>query len=202
MHVTNAENRDCGALDAQHDDTGKLNTTPAQKIEARKCDPDDIKAGHHELRPRALNGLTVVSMLQMMLAFALLALPSLHVVTAGSPSLESIIGNIVNDSIQVYFPGEPGYQNASRPFNARFDFEPFAVAYPNSTEEVAELVKAGAWLGVPGTSDIRIIIALVLTIIFPVSQCTFWWALIRGLRSWRSRRPLHNRSFEYQGHIC
>ena len=138
-----------------------------------------------------MNDLTVVSMLQMMLAFALLAFPSLQVVTAESPSPESIIGDIVNDSIQVYFPGEPGYQNALRPFNARFDFEPLAIAYPNSTEEVAELVKAGAWLGVPGASGIHVVMTLSLIIISSVSQCTFWWALICGLRSWRSRRPLH-----------
>lgn len=89
-------------------------------------------------------------MLQTILAPALLALSSLQAVIAGSPSPESIIGN---DSIQAYFPGEPGYQNASRAFNLRFDFEPLVVAYPNSTEEVAELVKAGAWLGVPGEAQ-------------------------------------------------
>ena len=81
------------------------------------------------------------------LLISVFALSSLQVVISDSPSSESIFEN---DSIEAYFPGEPGYQNASRAFNLRFDFEPLVVAYPNSTDEVAELVKAGAWLGVPG----------------------------------------------------
>ena len=74
-------------------------------------------------------------------------LVSLGTAIGGSPSLKSILGD---SSIEVYFPDEPGYQNASRAFNSRVDFKPIAVAYPNSTGEVALLVKAGASLGIPG----------------------------------------------------
>lgn len=83
----------------------------------------------------------------MLLTSAFVAFSFLRLAISGPPSPESILGN---DSIQVYFQGEPGYQNASRAFNMRLDFEPLAVAFPNSTEEVADLVKVGAQLGVPG----------------------------------------------------
>ncbi|EPS97926.1 hypothetical protein FOMPIDRAFT_142343 [Fomitopsis schrenkii] len=82
----------------------------------------------------------------MLLTSAFVAFSFLRLAISGPPSPESILGN---DSIQVYFQGEPGYQNASRAFNMRLDFEPLAVAFPNSTEEVADLVKVGAQLGVP-----------------------------------------------------
>ena len=88
-----------------------------------------------------------MSMLRSLLRSSLVLLATLRGVLGVSPSLQSILGN---NNIEIYFPGEPGYQDASRAFNLRLDFKPVAVAYPNSTEEVAELVKAGAFLGLPG----------------------------------------------------
>ncbi|EPS97931.1 hypothetical protein FOMPIDRAFT_55287 [Fomitopsis schrenkii] len=85
-------------------------------------------------------------MLKSVLGLSLVYLSTLGGVVGSSPSLQSILGN---NSIKIYFPGEPGYQDASRAFNLRLDFKPIAVAYPNSTEEVAEVVKAGAFLGLP-----------------------------------------------------
>ena len=89
-------------------------------------------------------------MLRSLFAFSLAALCAIWGVLRDNSSLQSSIGN---DDIEVYFPGQPGYQNASRAFNLRLNFEPIAVAYPNSTEEVAELVKIGASLGIPGEME-------------------------------------------------
>ena len=90
-------------------------------------------------------------MLQSVLGLSLIYLSSLGGAIGGSPSLQSILGG---SNIEVYFPDEPGYQNVSRAFNLRVDFKPIAVAYPNSTEEVAVLVQAGASLGLPGKSAV------------------------------------------------
>lgn len=78
------------------------------------------------------------------------ALGALHLnsVVRGDPStLQSILDN---DGIHAYFPGQPGYSNVSSSFNLRLPFEPAAVAYPTTAEEVAEAVQAGASLGIPG----------------------------------------------------
>ncbi|KAF7326616.1 Glucooligosaccharide oxidase [Mycena venus] len=40
-----------------------------------------------------------------------------------------------------FFPGDPGYANASRPFNLRFTLEPVAVVYPETVHELADIVK-------------------------------------------------------------
>ncbi|KAJ7579210.1 glucooligosaccharide oxidase [Mycena floridula] len=45
--------------------------------------------------------------------------------------------------ITAFFPGDPGYANASKPFNLRFDYEPAVVAFPTTAAQVGELVKAG-----------------------------------------------------------
>ncbi|KAF7326967.1 Glucooligosaccharide oxidase [Mycena venus] len=42
-----------------------------------------------------------------------------------------------------FFPGDPGYANASRPFNLRFTLEPVAVVYPETVHELADIVKIG-----------------------------------------------------------
>ncbi|KAH9840539.1 uncharacterized protein C8Q71DRAFT_888993 [Rhodofomes roseus] len=88
-------------------------------------------------------------MMRQLLTFSLFALCTIKSALGDTPSLQSILGN---NSIEVYFPGEPGYQNVSQAFNLRLHFEPIAVAYPNTTEQVAELVKAGAFLQVPVTA--------------------------------------------------
>ncbi|KAH9917721.1 uncharacterized protein B0H18DRAFT_1200507 [Fomitopsis serialis] len=88
-------------------------------------------------------------MLRQLLASSLLILCTIKSVLGDSPSLQSILGN---DDLEVYFPGQPGYQNASRAFNLRLNFKPVAVAYPNSTDQVAELVKVGALLNIPVTA--------------------------------------------------
>lgn len=92
-------------------------------------------------------------MLGSVVRLSLICFSSLGGVLGGSPSLQSILGD---SNIEAYFPDEPGYMNASRAFNLRVDFKPAVVAYPNSTEEVAVLVKAGALLGLPGKYYIRV----------------------------------------------
>lgn len=89
-------------------------------------------------------------MLGTLLAFTLIALSALRG-AGGSPAeaLQSVLGN---DDIEIIYPEDPSYRNASRAFNRRLHFRPLAVAYPSSTEELAELVKAGAYLGLPGKS--------------------------------------------------
>ncbi|EPT01474.1 hypothetical protein FOMPIDRAFT_90148 [Fomitopsis schrenkii] len=52
-----------------------------------------------------------------------------------------------SQGIEYFVPGEPEYQNASRAYNLRLHFEPVAVAYPSSTEDVSVLVDAAALLG-------------------------------------------------------
>ncbi|KAH9917719.1 uncharacterized protein B0H18DRAFT_1123430 [Fomitopsis serialis] len=63
-----------------------------------------------------------------------------------APSFQSILAN---DNIEVHVAGQAGYQNASRAFNLRLQLQPAAIAYPGSVEEVSDLVKAGASLGIP-----------------------------------------------------
>ncbi|KAJ7042761.1 glucooligosaccharide oxidase [Mycena alexandri] len=42
-----------------------------------------------------------------------------------------------------FFPGDAGYANASRPFNLRFTLEPVAIVYPETVQELADIVKIG-----------------------------------------------------------
>ncbi|KAF7297120.1 Glucooligosaccharide oxidase [Mycena indigotica] len=59
---------------------------------------------------------------------------------ADSSSLQS---QLSLPGVTSFFPGDPGYANASRPFNLRFTLEPIAVVYPASVKEVSEIVKIG-----------------------------------------------------------
>ncbi|KAK7055368.1 Glucooligosaccharide oxidase [Favolaschia claudopus] len=45
--------------------------------------------------------------------------------------------------VTAFFPGDPGYANASRAFNLRFTPDPVAVVYPETVEELADIVKIG-----------------------------------------------------------
>ncbi|KAF4621337.1 hypothetical protein D9613_000019 [Agrocybe pediades] len=45
--------------------------------------------------------------------------------------------------ISIVLPGQTGFANASRPFNLRFDFEPAAVAFPTSAQEISDIIKLG-----------------------------------------------------------
>lgn len=71
-------------------------------------------------------------------------------VVGGAASLHSVLDN---EGIEYFVPGEPGYQNASRAYNLRLHFDPVAVAYPTSTEDVSALVEAAALLGLAGESS-------------------------------------------------
>ncbi|KAF7320857.1 Glucooligosaccharide oxidase [Mycena chlorophos] len=62
------------------------------------------------------------------------------VVLAASDSLRS---ELTIPGVTSYFPGEPGYANASRPFNLRFKLTPDAVVYPSTVKELSEVVKVG-----------------------------------------------------------
>ena len=71
-----------------------------------------------------------------------------HSVARGdTTTLQSILDN---DGIDAYFPGQPGYSNVTSSFNLRLPFQPAAVAYPTTADEVAEAIQAGASLGIPG----------------------------------------------------
>ena len=87
-------------------------------------------------------------MLGTLLTFTLVALSALR--GAGGSPPEPLQSVLSNDDIEIIYPEDPSYRNASRAFNRRLHFKPIAVAYPSSTEEVADLVKAGAYLGLPG----------------------------------------------------
>ena len=111
------------------------------------------------------------------------ALGALHLnsVVRGDPStLQSILDN---DGIHAYFPGQPGYSNVSSSFNLRLPFEPAAVAYPTTAEEVAEAVQAGASLGIPGKHS------CLCYLLFSSrrkdhSDRAFRGSLLRCIRSW------------------
>ncbi|KAJ7855030.1 glucooligosaccharide oxidase [Mycena olivaceomarginata] len=45
--------------------------------------------------------------------------------------------------VSSFFPGDPGYANATRAFNLRFTLEPVAVLYPETVHELANIVKIG-----------------------------------------------------------
>ncbi|KAF8182596.1 glucooligosaccharide oxidase [Pholiota molesta] len=46
-------------------------------------------------------------------------------------------------NVSLVLPGEPAFANDTKPFNLRFDFEPAAVAFPTTIQEVSEVVKLG-----------------------------------------------------------
>ncbi|PPR05166.1 hypothetical protein CVT26_012252 [Gymnopilus dilepis] len=75
----------------------------------------------------------------------LLALPGLlafgALVLASSPSIVSQLKAL---GVPVLFPGDPGYSDASTPFNLRFEVEPAAIAFPTNAEGVSSVVKIGA----------------------------------------------------------
>ncbi|EPT01476.1 hypothetical protein FOMPIDRAFT_90150 [Fomitopsis schrenkii] len=83
----------------------------------------------------------------LFLTLACIALSALGGVAGlgGAGLLQSVLES---EGIEYFVQGEPGYQNASRPFNLRLHFEPVAVAYPSSTEDVSVLVEAAALLGI------------------------------------------------------
>lgn len=93
-----------------------------------------------------------INMLNLLIPMTLAALATAGAAQAAS-SLESIFGN---SSIDVIVPGDSGYYNASLAFNRRLHFEPSAIAYPNSTEDVAWLIKnLGEPKGIPGKLPTR-----------------------------------------------
>ncbi|KAF5343577.1 hypothetical protein D9758_012984 [Tetrapyrgos nigripes] len=46
--------------------------------------------------------------------------------------------------VTTMFPGSSGYADASKAFNRRFSFQPAAIAFPTTANQVAQIVKAGA----------------------------------------------------------
>lgn len=66
-----------------------------------------------------------------------------------TPTLQSILND---DGINAYFPGQSEYANVSAPFNLRLSFQPAAVAFPTTVVDVAQAIRAGASLGLPGVS--------------------------------------------------
>ena len=92
-------------------------------------------------------------MLNLLLPATFVALAAFAGVARATSSLESTLGN---SSIDILYPGNPGYPNASLAFNRRIHLEPFAIAYPNSTEDVAWLItNLGKPKGIPGEFTLR-----------------------------------------------
>ncbi|KAF9482070.1 glucooligosaccharide oxidase [Pholiota conissans] len=46
-------------------------------------------------------------------------------------------------NVSLVLPGDPAFANDTRPFNLRFDFEPAAVAFPATAQEVSKVIKLG-----------------------------------------------------------
>ncbi|KAH9840541.1 uncharacterized protein C8Q71DRAFT_412158 [Rhodofomes roseus] len=71
------------------------------------------------------------------------------VVVGDAASLQSIFSSNAQTSVETYFADHPGYENASRAFNLRLQIKPAAIAYPSNANEVSDIVRAGASLGIP-----------------------------------------------------
>ena len=93
-------------------------------------------------------------MRSLLFAAACVAVSALGSVLGGTASIKSFLDS---KGIEYVVPGEPGYQNASRAFNLRLHFEPVAVAYPTSTNDVSVLVEAAAILGLAGESRVALL---------------------------------------------
>ncbi|KAJ7160913.1 glucooligosaccharide oxidase [Mycena filopes] len=74
----------------------------------------------------------------MLTTWALLAL-----VSATSSVAHDLRSDLTLPGVTSFFPGDPGYANASRAFNLRFTLEPVAVVYPETVHELADIVKIG-----------------------------------------------------------
>ncbi|KAJ4464522.1 glucooligosaccharide oxidase, partial [Lentinula edodes] len=61
--------------------------------------------------------------------------------------LRSVFADLNNDltgtGVRAVFPGDSNYAAASAAYNLRFVFEPFAVAYPTTPEDVSSIIQAG-----------------------------------------------------------
>jgi len=50
--------------------------------------------------------------------------------------------------IDTVYPTDSGYADASAPFNSRFAYQPVAIAYAKSVDDISTIVKAGVAAGV------------------------------------------------------
>ncbi|KAF8221443.1 glucooligosaccharide oxidase [Tricholoma matsutake] len=55
--------------------------------------------------------------------------------------------NLTSTSITAVFPGDNGYASAITPYNLRFSFQPVAVTYPRTPEDISTIIKIGASSG-------------------------------------------------------
>ncbi|KZT64704.1 Glucooligosaccharide oxidase [Daedalea quercina L-15889] len=85
----------------------------------------------------------------MLLTFLFSVLCIADVALGNTSTTVSLQSTLAYKGTEVYFTGQAGYQNASQAFNLRLQFKPAAVAYPRSAEEVSDLTKVGASLGIP-----------------------------------------------------
>ena len=60
---------------------------------------------------------------------------------------------IGQESIEIVCPGASSYKNAFRAYNPSVYFQHIRNACPNATEDVAELIKAGAYFSLPGEPE-------------------------------------------------
>ncbi|KAK1219457.1 hypothetical protein PQX77_017829 [Marasmius sp. AFHP31] len=69
--------------------------------------------------------------------------------SSGQSVLEttSLRSQLTQDGVRAVFPDDVGYANATKAYNMRFSVFPVAVTYPNDTQQVASVVKAGATRG-------------------------------------------------------
>ncbi|KAJ7938316.1 glucooligosaccharide oxidase [Mycena leptocephala] len=69
---------------------------------------------------------------------------ALLVLSSATFSAASDLRNALHlPGVTSFFPGDPGYANASRAFNLRFTLEPVAIVYPATVNELADIVKIG-----------------------------------------------------------
>ncbi|KAF8229617.1 glucooligosaccharide oxidase [Tricholoma matsutake] len=60
---------------------------------------------------------------------------------------DNLRGKLTSAGISAVFPGDSGYGNASTPFNLRFSFQPAAVTFPKTPEDISNIIKIGASSG-------------------------------------------------------
>ncbi|KAF5345995.1 hypothetical protein D9758_013863 [Tetrapyrgos nigripes] len=67
----------------------------------------------------------------------------LYCLTSLAQNIAQLQEQLQRSNVPAVFPNDPGYANASAPFNMRFSFSPIAIAFPETSQQVAASINAG-----------------------------------------------------------
>ncbi|ESK87595.1 glucooligosaccharide oxidase [Moniliophthora roreri MCA 2997] len=68
----------------------------------------------------------------------------LHFAALFCSTLGGLPDDLQEGGVSALYPGDPGYEAASQAFNQRYSFQPAAIAFPTSSEQVSIAIRAGA----------------------------------------------------------